>query len=111
MASDNIDEALVGFFTRWKIILGVRKCVIKVEVVYVDCDALEARVALIAGAEPLVVEHCLAKAKITGVKHSAHLAFEEEHDCARAVECVHQHDLYAFLLLLIKVDPVLFVHL
>lgn len=36
----DVDQPLVSFLTAWEIVLWIRKCVIKVKVVYIDSDCL-----------------------------------------------------------------------
>ena len=81
------------------------------QVVYIDSDALKARISSTNWTKPLIIEHGFAKAKIAGVEHCAHLAFEEEHNGAWTVEGIHEDDLHALFSLLIKIDPVFLVHL
>ena len=111
VGSHNIHQSLVGFFTAWKVILWVRKCVIKVKVVNINSNAMEVWVASADRTKPLIIEHSLTKAEIARVQNCPHLAFKEEHHCTWAVKSVHKHDLDSIVFVFVQVNPVLFVHL
>lgn len=108
----DVVETLIRFRFGRKIILRVRKSVIQVQVVHVNCDsALSVAPAPLRRAQVRVIEHLLVEAEIARVQHSAHLALEEEHDRARTVIRVHEHDRQALLFLLVDVDPVFLIEL
>ena len=71
------------------------------QVVYIDSDALKARISASNWTKPLIIEHGFTEAKVTGVEHCTHLSLEEEHHGARAVKGIHQDDLHAFFPLFI----------
>ena len=81
------------------------------QVVNIDSDTLKARISSSNWTKPFIIEHGLAEAEIARVEHRAHLAFEQEHHGAWTVESIHENDLHALFSLLIKIDPVLLVHL
>ena len=59
------------------------------QVVYIDSDALKARISPPHWTKPLIIEHGFAEAKIARVEHCAHLTLKEEHYGAWAVKCIH----------------------
>ena len=89
MGSNDVDQALISFFSGREIVFWVRESIIQVQVVYIDRNALKARISPPNWTKPLIIEHGLAEAKITCVEHRAHLSFEQEHHGAWAVEGIH----------------------
>ena len=45
VGAHNINEALVSFFSAWKVVLGVRKSVIHVQIIAIHSDAFKLRVS------------------------------------------------------------------
>ena len=108
---DNIHQSLVCLLSRRKVKFRIGKGVVEMEIVTLDSDPFELRISSLNWAKPFIVKHCFCKSEITSMEDGAHFSFEEEHDCAWAVEGIHKYYLHTFLLILIQVNPVLLVHL
>ena len=111
VALHHVDQSLVCFLSRREVILRIGECVVEMQIVAFNSDSFELRIAPFHGAKPLIVEHGLRESEITCVEDSAHLSFEQEHHGSRIVKGIHEHDLNTLLLVLVKIDPVLLVHL
>ena len=64
---DYVDQSLVGFFSRWEIILRIGERIVEVKVVDIHCDSFELRIAPFERTQPLIVEHGLSESEIACV--------------------------------------------
>ena len=111
VALDNIHQSLICLLSRRKVIFGIGKGVVEVEIITLDCDSFELWIASLNWTKPFIVKHCLRKSEITSVEDGAHFSFKEEHNCAWTMKGIHKYYLNTFLLILIQVNPMLLVHL
>ena len=104
-------QRFISFFSAWKVIFGICKCVVQVQEINVYRNSPHLIISLLRWAQQRMLKHLRVKSEITSMQNRTHFSLEQEHDSSRTMHCVHEDYRDSFLLCIIQIYPMFFIHL